>query len=108
MNIKHLINLYNKINVYILLLDYHRRQESHTCGQQRSLGIQIHVRSPLGIDTMAAVCTCGLGPNINIKALFGRKSAGLKQRQKYHGCHWEFRNSDKVSEHRGGRFEQEK
>lgn len=57
---------------------------------------------------MAAVCTCGLGPNINVKALFRRKSAGLKQLQKYHGCHWEFWNSDKLSEHRGGRFEQEK
>lgn len=75
-------------------------KESHTRGQQRSLGIQIHIRSPLGTDTLAAVHTCGLG-------LFGRKSAGLNQRQKYHGCHWEFRNSDKLSKNRGGRFEQE-
>lgn len=37
------------------------------------------VCSPVGIDTMAAIHTWGLGSNINVKALFARKSAGFKQ-----------------------------
>lgn len=46
-----------------------------------------HVCSPLGTDTTAAIHTWGLGSNINIKALFARKSAGFKQLQKYHSSY---------------------
>lgn len=44
-------------------------------------------------------------PTQTLRLCLEGRALGLN---KYHGCHWEFQNSEKLSEHRGGRFEQEK
>lgn len=63
--------------------DYHQITGKSHVWAARSLETQMQVCSPLGTDAMAAVHTRGLGPNTNIKALSGRRSAEFKQPQKY-------------------------